>query len=110
MLALFIRKNTLFHEVNVSPGTPMYWLVSGDLLRTLMERTGTGASISIRELADKIGVPKSTIGALLTGDQLSVPADIAYDIAAAIGVDVLILWSPVGRAASSVDKVQAVLA
>ena len=101
MLELFARKNTLSIEVNMTSGTPMYGLVSPDLLRTLMERTGTGAKLSIRELAEKASVPKSKVGALLTGAQATVPAEDAYAIARAIGVDTLILWYPVGRASIS---------
>jgi len=73
---------------------PMYRLVDRDLLRRLMERTGSGAPVSIRDLAAAVGVPHGTIGNLLSGYQESVPADIAHRIAAQIGVAVLILWAP----------------
>ncbi|MEU6342149.1 helix-turn-helix transcriptional regulator [Streptomyces sp. NPDC046977] len=75
----------------------MFALVSADLLRTLMERTGTGQPISIRQLADSVGVPHGTIGNLLTGEQKSVPQDVAYSICERIGVDLLILFAPLGR-------------
>lgn len=88
------------HEVDVT-AIPMYWLVGSDRLRMLMERTGTGASISIRDLAKACGASKSTIGALLTGEQASVPAEVAYRIAETIGCDVLILFAPVGRGSAA---------
>jgi transcriptional regulator with XRE-family HTH domain len=72
-------------------------LVNADLLRQLMQRTGTGSRISIRDLADAAGVPHGTIGNLLTGEQYTVPADKAAAIARVIGVDVLILFEPLGR-------------
>ncbi|GAQ52125.1 helix-turn-helix domain-containing protein [Streptomyces acidiscabies] len=73
---------------------PMYKLVNRDLLRRLMDRTGSGSPVSIRDLAAAVGVPHGTIGNLLSGYQESVPADIAHRIAAQIGVAVLILWAP----------------
>ena len=78
-----------------------YKLASIQLLELLMKRTGTGASVSIRELAELAHVPHGTIGNLLTGEQEGVLSDAAERIAAAIGVDFLILWIPVERAALS---------
>lgn len=82
---------------------PMYKLVDRDLLRRLMERTGTGASISIRALADVVGVPHGTIGNLLSGYQESVPSDVAHRIATVIGVALLILWAPPRTPAEQAD-------
>ncbi|MET9465847.1 helix-turn-helix domain-containing protein [Streptomyces sp. NPDC006544] len=76
---------------------PLLRLVNRDLLATLMKRTGSGASMSVRELATEAGVPRSTIGNLLSGGQESVFYPTACQIAAAIGVDVLILFTPTGR-------------
>ncbi|MFE0036783.1 helix-turn-helix domain-containing protein [Streptomyces sp. NPDC059015] len=78
----------------------MHRLVSAQLLRALMQRTGTGADVTVRELEGLTGVPRSTIGALLTGTQKSVPKPAAEQIAKAIGVDLLILWIPDERAAT----------
>jgi transcriptional regulator with XRE-family HTH domain len=72
----------------------MYRLVDRDLLERLMQRTGTGAPISIRGLAKAANVPHGTIGNLLSGYQESVASDTAHRIAAALGVAVLILWIP----------------
>lgn len=77
---------------------PLYQIVNPSLLATLMQRTGTGAAVSVRELAAKAGVPRGTIGNLLSGVQQSVFEPAAHQIASAIGVDVLILFTPTGRA------------
>lgn len=63
-----------------------------------MERTGTGHSISGRELARRVGVPHGTIDGLLNGNIRSQPSDVAHAISRIIGVDVPILWNPAGRA------------
>lgn len=73
---------------------PLYRLVSPDLFRTLMKRTWTGAPVSIRILAGLTGVPRSTIGNLLTGDQKSVSAEAAHAIAYVLGVEAMVLWQP----------------
>ncbi|MFF4576873.1 XRE family transcriptional regulator [Streptomyces sp. NPDC001373] len=77
---------------------PLFQLVDRSLLATLMKRTGSGASVSVRELAAQAEVSRSTIGNLLSGSQEAVFAPTACQIAAAIGVDVLILFTPTGRA------------
>lgn len=77
---------------------PMYKLVSADLLRSLMQRTGSGQSLSVRDLATAVGVPRGTIGNLLTGETKSQPERVAHAIARVIGVDLLVLWVPIGRA------------
>lgn len=82
-----------------------YKLVSIQLLELLMERIGTGESVNIRELAERAGVPHGTIGNLLTGEQGGVFSDAAERIAAAIGVDLLILWIPVERATQHIARI-----
>jgi hypothetical protein len=77
---------------------PRYLLVKPGLLRELMERTGTGAPVSGRELAAQVGIPHGTVDALLNGATKTQPARVAHSIANTIGVDVLILWAPTGRA------------
>lgn len=81
-----------------------YKLVSIQLLELLMKRTGRGDAVSVRTLADRAGVPHGTIGNLLTGEQEGVLPDAAERIAAALGVDLLVLWIPVQRAASSLPR------
>ncbi|MFJ2609867.1 helix-turn-helix domain-containing protein [Streptomyces sp. NPDC091279] len=78
---------------------PVYRLVGPDLLRTLMQRTGTGAPVAIRELATAAGVSHSTIGHLLTGQRRNVPLGTAHAIAQRIGVDLLVLFVPVPSSA-----------
>ena len=77
---------------------PRYVLLDPALLRRLMERTGTGHSISGRELARRVGVPHGTIDGLLNGGIRSQPSDVAHGICRVIGVDVPILFNPAGRA------------
>lgn len=91
------QNNTLLQEVDVSRDATKYTLVSPDLMRTLMQRTGTGRRITTRELAAEIGIAHGTIGGLLTGAVQVVPESTAVDIAGRIGVDPLVLFVPVGR-------------
>ncbi|MET9516999.1 helix-turn-helix domain-containing protein [Streptomyces sp. NPDC002994] len=81
-----------------------YKLVSIGLLETLMKRTGRGDAVSVRQLARRAGVPHGTIGNLLTGEQEGVYSDAAHAIAAALGVDLLVLFIPIERAELSVSR------
>ena len=76
----------------------MYAVASGDRLKTLMERTGTGEAITSRELAEAAGVAHGTIGALMSGSQRSVPEPKAKAIVAALGVELLVLFVEMERA------------
>lgn len=96
MLTVFRFLKDSFSEVNVS--TTMYALVSGDRLKMLMERTGTGQRISAEGLARAVGVSKGTIGALMSNAQRIIGEPKAKAIAAALGVDLLVLWIPMERA------------
>jgi len=82
----------------VSESPPMYAVVSGDRLKLLMERTGTGEPITSRELAAAAGVAHGTIGALMSGAQRRVPEDKARAITAALGVELKVLFIPMERA------------
>ncbi|MFE0875380.1 hypothetical protein ACFW4X_10930 [Streptomyces smyrnaeus] len=64
----------------------------------LMQRTGTGARLTVRQLAAAVDVPTGTIGGLTSGTQRFLPEDKARRIAAAIGVDYLVLFVPCERA------------
>ena len=75
-----------------------YLLVSRDLLVLLMERTGDGSRVSVRELADVAGVHPSKIGHLRTGERKTESRSAALAIATRLGVDELVLWKPTGRA------------
>lgn len=93
--------NETSHEVNERMSAPtitMYAVVSGDRLKMLMERTGTGEGVKSRELAEDVGVANGTIGALMSGSQRTVPEHKAKAIAARLGVDLLVLFIPMERA------------
>lgn len=105
MLVSFNQMNDSFHEVNVSPRTPMYYRpVDLDLIRKLMRRTGNGAPVTIRQLARAAGVPHGTIGNLLTGQQETVPEDTAVPVAQRLGVDLLVAFEPVCRSTTTVAE------
>lgn len=99
--------NDLYREVNVSDSPPtMYAVASGDRLKTLMERTGSGEAITSRELAAAAGVAHGTIGALMSGAQLTVPEDKARAITAALGVELGVLFSRAERVGRTFVPVQ----
>lgn len=104
MLALtsFSEMNETVYEVNVSkdettPQRTMYAVASSDRLKLLMERTGTGEPITCRGLAAAADVADGTIGALMSGAQRMVPEHKAKAIAAALGIDLLVLFVPMER-------------
>jgi len=72
-------------------------LVDPDLLVRLMERTGDGRSVSVRELADAAGCHPSKIDALRNGRREKSTIDEALAIAKRLGVDLLVLWEHTGR-------------
>ena len=72
-------------------------IVSADLLIQLMERTGDGRSVSVRELAKVAGCHHSKIGHLRTGERETADEDEAKAIAKRLGVDLLVLWKHTGR-------------
>ncbi|WP_432247670.1 helix-turn-helix domain-containing protein [Streptomyces sanyensis] len=88
----------------MTPTVLRYKLVNIGLLELLMKRTGRGDAVSIRQLAERAGVPRGTIGNLLTGEQEGVMPDAAERIAAAIGVDLLVLFIPVQRAVAGAGR------
>ncbi|WP_447197003.1 helix-turn-helix domain-containing protein [Streptomyces hebeiensis] len=83
-------------------------LVSRDLLVLLMERTGDGSKISIRELAEEVGVHPSKIGHLRTGEQKTAGRAVAVGIANRLGVDELVLWAPIGRTVAAPPEAPAI--
>lgn len=101
MLYSFNSSNDPFHEVNVSPRTPTYKLVSSSLFRQLMRRTGNGAPVTLRQLAAAAGIPHGTIGNLLTGQQETVPQSTALALAQRLGVDLLVVFEPIARSTTT---------
>jgi transcriptional regulator with XRE-family HTH domain len=69
-----------------------------------MQRTGTGRSITTRELAAASGLSHGTISNLLTGICDEIPCDNSHLLTKAIGVDVLILFAPTGRCTPANDQ------
>lgn len=61
-------------------------LTSGETLRTLMRWAPNGSSLTIRELADAVGVSKSKIEALLSEERPTVTRELAARICAALDV------------------------
>lgn len=104
MLISFNSMNESFHEVNVSHRTPMYRLVSIELFRQLMQRTGNGAPVTTRQLAEAARVPHGTVGNLLTARQSTVPELTAQALAHRVGVDLLVVFEPVCRSSTTVTE------
>lgn len=86
---------------------PQWRLRSHELLRQLMQHTGNGQKVTIRELAQSAGIHHSTVGELVKGDQQCTNADTASAIAQRIGVDLLVLWTPAQRADSALAELSA---
>lgn len=82
----------------MAPVKPRFRLVNPERLRMMMERTGTGASISTRALAEAVEISHGTVDHLLKGHVKTQSHDVAHAIAETLGVDLLTLWAPTGRA------------
>lgn len=61
-------------------------LTDSDLLRKLMQWAPGGTPLTVRALASQVGVSKSKISALLSGDRVTVEPPVAQRIAVAVGV------------------------
>lgn len=95
------------HEVDVTTPAqlpPLQELLERDLLLRLMERTGRGDSVDVRKLARRAGVARGVVGDLVSGARSRVTYDSAAAISAAIGVDMPILFAPVGRSLTFVPQ------
>lgn len=62
------------------------YLTDSDMLRGLMRRAPGGRPMDVRKLADAVGVSKSKIGALLSGERPSVTEHVAERICKALDV------------------------
>lgn len=82
--------------------SPRWRLRSPELLRTLMKNTGDGTRTSVRDLASYAGCHFSHIGELLTGEQETASYEQAVGICRRLGVDLLVLWSPIERTETAV--------
>lgn len=84
------------------PRDALYLLPERDLLIRLMRRTGTGQRVTVRELAERAEVAVGTVGNLVSGAQTCVTPATAHAVSQAIGVDLPILFIPVGRSVPAV--------
>lgn len=75
-----------------------------ELLERLMKRTKTGAEIRGRELAAKAGIATGTISNLLTGDRRRLQGATLVSICDVLGVELLILGTPVDRLNSAAGR------
>jgi hypothetical protein len=62
-----------------------------------MKNTGDGTRTSARDLAAHAGCHSSHIGELMTGAQETASYEHASGVCRRIGVDLLVLWSPIER-------------
>lgn len=72
-------------------------LVGADRLVMLMERTGDGREVSVRDLASAAGCHHSKIDHLRNGRRRTATQVEAEAIAKRLGVDLLVLWEHTGR-------------
>ena len=85
--------------------SPRWRLRSPDLLRTLMQHTGDGSRVSIRELAEHVGCAPSHIHKLLMEKQETVSYEHVASMCERLGVVLLVLAAPETRA----DRARALL-
>jgi plasmid maintenance system antidote protein VapI len=79
-------------------------LVSADLMVRLMQRTGDGRDVSVRDLAKAAGCHPSKIGHLRSGERSTATHDEALAIARRLGVDLLVMWEHTGRSNPAPDE------
>lgn len=85
-------------------------LVGADRLVMLMERTGDGREVSVRDLAEAAGCHPSKIDHLRNGRRRTATHDEALAIAKRLGVDLLVLWEHTGRTVEAPAEPQNMLA
>ncbi|AZM57622.1 hypothetical protein DMA15_12450 [Streptomyces sp. WAC 01529] len=61
-------------------------LYDGETLRTLMQRAPGGRSLTMEELGERVGLSKSKVGMLISGERPTVPLEMADSICAVLGV------------------------
>lgn len=71
-----------------------YDLKNRQILRWVMDNPGRGAPYTTRSLGDAIKRHHSLVGHLLTGERRDVDMGDAHAIAEAVGVAVLVLFTP----------------
>lgn len=78
--------------------------VDVELLERLMKRTKTGAEITGRQLAAQAGIASGTISNLLTGVRSRVTGPTVASICDVIGVELLVLGTPVERLEPATER------
>lgn len=84
-------------SIPAQPAQEPRFEVDVELLERLMKRTKTGAAIKGRELTAQAGIAHGTISNLLNGVRENVQGSTAAAICDVIGVELLILCTPVER-------------
>jgi DNA-binding Xre family transcriptional regulator len=90
--------------IPAQPAQEPLFEVDVELLERLMKRTKTGAPIKGRELTTKAGIAHSTISNLLNGVRENVYGSTAAAICDVIGVELLVLCTPVERLEPAVAR------
>ncbi|MER5715790.1 hypothetical protein [Streptomyces sp. NPDC002132] len=83
--------------IPAQPAQEPLFEVDTELLERLMKRTKTGAPIKGRELTAEAGIAHGTISNLLNGYRDKVLGSTAAAICDVIGVELLVLCTPVER-------------
>lgn len=71
-----------------------YTLRDRDLLRKIMKHPGCGTPHTVRSLAEAAKCSRGAIGKLLSGEQDAIAMNDAHAISEAVGVAVLVLFTP----------------
>lgn len=71
-----------------------YTLRDRELLRKIMEHPGRGTPHSVRSLAEAASCSRGAVGKLLSGEQDAIGMVDAHAISEAVGVAVLVLFTP----------------
>ncbi|GCD94042.1 hypothetical protein EHYA_01698 [Embleya hyalina] len=80
-----------------------YRIVDGDLLHRLMRRPPSGARLTIRDLANLLGLSKSKVSGMITGSRPVVTAATAERTCTVLGVHRAALFLPILSTSLDVD-------
>ncbi|WP_406298095.1 helix-turn-helix domain-containing protein [Embleya sp. NBC_00888] len=81
-----------------------YRIVDGDLLHRLMRRPPSGTRLTVRDLADLLGLSKSKISGMITGTRPVVTAETAEQTCLILGVHRAALFLPVLSTSLDMDS------
>lgn len=91
-------------SIPAQPAQEPLFEVDVELLERLMRRTKTGAPIKGRELTTKARIAHGTISNLLNGVRENVYGSTAAAICDVIGVEILVLCTPVERLERTAER------